>query len=192
MPGMSFMTDAVKTPKVPMPGMSFMNPQSGGTFYTTKHMSMEPAGGMSARDQSAITSDALPAQSTKFPWNLPQPWPISQADASWPGERAGIRQRSAFVAALFSWTYRAWLICATMILTLALFELQSALGQVQRSLSIWRIAVQWAELSWLAPVPLALILWLGWLLFAEAVRGNPAPIGVLPARHRALSHRDYY
>ena len=188
MPGMSIKTDAIKTFVVPMPGMSFMNPQSGGTFYTTKHMSMGPAGGMSARGQSVITSDALPALSTKFPGDPPQPWLISQAKApavfspvlaaaSWPGERAEIRQRSAFVAALFSWTYRVWLIGATMILTLALFELQSVLDQAQRSLSIWRTAMQWAELSWLAPVPLALILWLGWILFAEAVRDNPAPIG---------------
>src|SRR6266699_356548 len=45
MPGMSFMTDAVKTSVVLMPGMSFMTPQSRGPFYTTKHMSIGPAGG---------------------------------------------------------------------------------------------------------------------------------------------------
>lgn len=108
---------------------------------------------------------------------------------SLPGERAEVRQRSAFVAALCSWTYRVWLIGATMILTLALFELQTVLDHVHRSTSIWHTAVQWAELSWLAPVPLALILWLGWMLFAEAARGNPAPIEVpsLTARSGLLA-----
>src|SRR5258706_9542142 len=66
----------------------------------------------------------------------------------------------------------------TMILTLNVCELQSVLDHVHHSTSIWRTLVQWAELSWLAPVPLAIILWLGWFLFAEAVRSNPAPIRV--------------
>jgi len=43
MPGMSFMTDAVETPRIPMPGMSFMTPPSGGTVYATTQMPMEPA-----------------------------------------------------------------------------------------------------------------------------------------------------
>src|SRR5260221_8861382 len=150
MPGTPFLTDATRTSAVPMPGMSFMPSQSGGPVYAPKQLSMGPAAGMSAQGQIE----------------------------SLPGVRAEVKQRSAFVAALFSWTYRAWLIGATMILTLALFELQAILDHVHRSISIWHTLVQWAELSWLAPVPLALILWLGWFLFAEAVRGNPAPIGV--------------
>src|SRR6266699_6067348 len=44
MPGMSFMTDAVKAPIVPMPGMSLMTPPSGGNVYAPTHMSRGPAG----------------------------------------------------------------------------------------------------------------------------------------------------
>src|SRR5215469_3446680 len=142
-----YVTDAIKTAVVPMPGMSFLTAQTAENVYATTQLSMGPAGGQ----------------------------PVTAAS---PGGRAEVRQRSAFVAALCSWMYRAWLIGATTVLTLALFELQAVLDHVHRSLSIWRTLVQWAELSWLSPVPLALILWLGWLLFAECVRGNPAPIDV--------------
>jgi egghead protein (zeste-white 4 protein) len=195
-----YASDAVKTPVVPIPGMSFMASQAGGNVYATKQMSIGPAGGMSARDQRVISPYALPATATQFQWSPSQPWPGSQANApavfspvlaveSFPDERAEVRQRSAFLAALFSCTYRVWLISATIILTLALFELQSVLDHVHHSTSIWRTIVQWAELSWLAPVPVAIILWLGWFLFAEAVCGNPTPIRVptLASRKGLLS-----
>src|SRR5258708_14153021 len=183
MPGTPFLTDATRTSAVPMPGMSFMPSQSGGPVYAPKQLSMGPAAGMSAQGQSVIASDALPALAPQVHWDSSQAntsavYAPVLAVESLPGVRAEVKQRSAFVAALFSWTYRAWLIGATMILTLALFELQAVLAHVHRSTYIWRPVVQWAELSWLAPVPLALILWLGWFLFAEAVRGNPAPISV--------------
>jgi beta-1,4-mannosyltransferase len=183
MPGMPFLTDATRTSAVPMPGMPFPTLQSGGPVYAPKQLSMGPAAGMPVGGQPVIASDALPALAPQLHWNLAQAnasavYAPVLAIESLPGVRAEVRQRSAFVAALFSWTYRAWLIGATMILTLALFELQAILDHVHRSMSIWHTLVQWAELSWLAPVPLALILWLGWFLFAEAVRGNPAPIGV--------------
>jgi hypothetical protein len=183
MPGMPFLTDATRTSAVPMPGMPFPTLQSGGPVYAPKQLSMGPAAGMPVGGQPVIASDALPALAPQVHWNLAQAnasavyAPVLAVEST-PGVRAEVRQRSAFVAALFSWTYRAWLIGATMILTLALFELQAILDHVHRSMSIWHTLVQWAELSWLAPVPLALILWLGWFLFAEAVRGNPAPIGV--------------
>src|SRR6266446_7552821 len=163
MPGMSFMTDATGTSVVPMPGMSFITSQSGGPVYAPKQMSMGPAAGMPARGQSTIATDALPALAPQVHWDLSQAntsavyAPVLAVEST-PGVRAEVRQRSAFVAALFSWTYRAWLIGATMILTLALFELQTILDHVHRSMSIWHTLVQWAELSWLAPVPLALIL----------------------------------
>jgi egghead protein (zeste-white 4 protein) len=184
-----YASDAVKTPVVPIPGMSFMASQSGGNVYATKQMSIGPAGGMPAQDQPVISPYALLATPTQSQWSPSQPWPGSQAGTpavfspalaveSFPDERAEVRQRSAFLAVLFSCTYRVWLIGATIILTLALFELQSVLDHVHHSTSIWRIIVQWAELSWLAPVPLAIILWLGWFLFAEAVCSNPAPIRV--------------
>lgn len=184
-----YTSDAVKTPVVPMPGMSFMSSQFGGNVSATKQMLVGSPGGMRVWDQPIIPSYSLPAIATQSQWSPSQPWTGSQAHApaafspalaveSFAGEGAEVRQRSAFLAALFSWTYRVWLIVATMILTLALFELQSVLDHVHHSTSIWRTIVQWGELSWLAPVPLAIILWLGWFLFAEAVSGKPAPIDV--------------
>ena len=41
-----------------------------------------------------------------------------------------------------------------------------------------RTSLQWAELSWLAPVPLAVILWLGWFIFAEVARSGTTPVEV--------------
>ncbi len=35
---------AVETPRIPMPGMSFMTPPSGGNVYATTQMPMGPAG----------------------------------------------------------------------------------------------------------------------------------------------------
>jgi beta-1,4-mannosyltransferase len=80
--------------------------------------------------------------------------------------------------ALLPWFYRSFLICATGILTFLLLRLQGVLDNIPTQPSIWRTAVQWAELAWLAPVPLAIILWLGWFIFAEAVRPNPKPISL--------------
>jgi egghead protein (zeste-white 4 protein) len=86
--------------------------------------------------------------------------------------------RNGVFAALIPWIYRCYLICFTGILTLLLLRLQAVLDHVPARTSIWRTGVQWAELTWLAPVPLAIILWLGWFIFAEAVRPNPIPIRV--------------
>src|SRR5574340_1482012 len=79
---------------------------------------------------------------------------------------------------LLAWFYRCALIFATGILIFFLIQLQSVLDRVPAQASISRTGVQWAELVWLTPVPLALILWLGWFIFAEAVRPDPKPISV--------------
>ncbi|HKB47222.1 MAG TPA: glycosyltransferase family 2 protein, partial [Ktedonobacterales bacterium] len=71
------------------------------------------------------------------------------------------------------WTYRLWLIGATAALMLALLWLQQLLGAVPAHPTTLQRGIQWAELIWLAPVPLSLALWLGWLLFAEAARPSP-------------------
>lgn len=86
--------------------------------------------------------------------------------------------RKGVFVVLLPWFYRCFLICATGILTFLLLRLQSSLDRVPAHASIWRTGVQWAELAWLAPVPLAIILWLGWFIFAEAVRPNPTPISL--------------
>ncbi len=73
------------------------------------------------------------------------------------------------------WVYRAWLIAMTIALGAALFWLQSLLGAVPAHPTSWQHAVQWAELIWLTPVPLAVALWLGWFVFAEVPRRPPSP-----------------
>lgn len=74
--------------------------------------------------------------------------------------------------------YRGWLIGITILLTWLLLWLQASLDHVHIHTTPLRMAVQWTELTWLTPVPLALILWIGWFFFAEAARPNPAPISV--------------
>lgn len=74
--------------------------------------------------------------------------------------------------------YRAWLLLATIALVLALLWVQSLVGAVPLHPTLLQRGVQWAELIWLAPVPLALALWLGWFLYADAARPDPAPIAV--------------
>lgn len=93
-------------------------------------------------------------------------------------------QRNSFLAILSTWSYRLWLICATAVLMFLLFWLQAQLDRVHIHPSTVRTVVQWTELTWLTPIPLALILWLGWFFFAEAARPNPehisAPVIVPP------------
>jgi beta-1,4-mannosyltransferase len=75
-------------------------------------------------------------------------------------------------------TYRVWLIVFTIGLTLLLYRLQDLLGAVPVHPTSIQIAVQWAELIWLVPLPLSLALWLGWLIFAEVGRPGPTPTRV--------------
>jgi beta-1,4-mannosyltransferase len=74
--------------------------------------------------------------------------------------------------------YRLWLIVFTIGLTFLLYRLQNLLGAVPVHPTQIQIAVQWSELIWLVPVPLSLALWLGWLIFAEVGRPDPASTGV--------------
>jgi beta-1,4-mannosyltransferase len=39
----------------------------------------------------------------------------------------------------------------------------------------WQMGMRWLELLWLAPTPLAVALWAGWLVWAEAARRDPIP-----------------
>lgn len=71
------------------------------------------------------------------------------------------------------WVYRGWLIVMTALLAWALLWLQNRLGAVPEHPSTWQRGVQWAELIWLTPVPLAVALWLGWFIFAEVPRRDP-------------------
>jgi egghead protein (zeste-white 4 protein) len=82
-------------------------------------------------------------------------------------------QRDGVSAILITWFYRIWLICTTLLLMFLLFWLQAQLDRVHVHPSIWRTVVQWAELTWLTPIPLAFVLWIGWFFFAEAARPDP-------------------
>ena len=79
---------------------------------------------------------------------------------------------------LLPWFYRCWLLGTTVILSLLLLGIQAVPDRIPPHPSIWRTSVQWAELSWLAPVPLAVILWLGWFIFAEVARPSTTPVEV--------------
>jgi egghead protein (zeste-white 4 protein) len=82
------------------------------------------------------------------------------------------------------WGYRLWLAAATAALTGALLWLQHLLGAVPAHPTGWQVATQRAELIWLAPAPLAVALWLGWMLFAEAAQPDPPLTDVPLFTHR--------
>jgi egghead protein (zeste-white 4 protein) len=85
------------------------------------------------------------------------------------------------------WLYRIWLLCATALLTFLLLWLQALLDHAHLHTSPLRMIVQWAELIWLTPIPLAVILWIGWFLFAQAARPDPAWVSVpVVTRERGL------
>jgi|GEM_PF-803849 len=87
-------------------------------------------------------------------------------------------QRDGVSAILITWFYRIWLICATLLLMLLLFWLQAQLDRVHFHPTTLRTIVQWAELTWLTPIPLAIVLWIGWFFFAEAARPDPIHVSV--------------
>ncbi|HLZ61461.1 MAG TPA: glycosyltransferase family 2 protein [Ktedonosporobacter sp.] len=76
------------------------------------------------------------------------------------------------------WFYRGWLCVATVVLVMLLLMLQSALDAAPTDPSFWETSVQWAELFWLVPVPMAIALWVGWFLFTAAIERHPLPIAV--------------
>lgn len=100
-------------------------------------------------------------------------------------------QREGISVVFINWAYRIWLICATALLVCLLLWLQALLDHVHVHPSTLRTIVQWAELTWLTPIPLAIILWLGWFFFAEASRPDPlhvsAPI-LSSARRGVLAY----
>ncbi len=53
-------------------------------------------------------------------------------------------------------------------------EVTGAGGTVSYTGVWWQVGLRWLELLWLAPAPLAVALWAGWLTWAEAARRAPA------------------
>ncbi len=118
----------------------------------------------------------------RSPQDFPSPFGGRARGESAPAGQP-LAQRLAFVyerayPVVAPWVYRAWLIVMTALLAYALFWLQNRLGAVPEHPSVWQRGVQWAELIWLTPVPLAIALWLGWFIFAVVPRRDPA---LLPA-----------
>lgn len=153
-----------------MPAFQGM-PASNGIADTVGELGTYPSGATQGAGVAALRARYFPGA-----YASREPAGLHHLEAS-PTHITTINKHS-IAATLLAWFYRCWLICATAFLTFFLLWLQSALDRIPYKVSIWRTAVQWAELSWLAPVPLAIILWLGWFIFAEAVRPHPAPVGV--------------
>jgi egghead protein (zeste-white 4 protein) len=105
----------------------------------------------------------------------------------WRGVVASLAGQASTLAAdltwLRVWLYRGVLVAATVLCTAALLWLQNLVGAIPTHPTPLQQIVQWAELIWLAPVPLAIALWLGWFLFADLALPDPAPVappGSLP------------
>jgi beta-1,4-mannosyltransferase len=133
----------------------------------------------------AITRQAPLARFTRIPYLGTQPMPLipigilPEISTLPPTNYMKASQpKKGVLIVLLPWFYRCFLIGATGTLTLLLLRLQAVLDHVPTHTSIWQTDIQWAELMWLAPVPLAIILWLGWFIFAEAARPNPTPRSV--------------
>lgn len=153
-------------------------------------------------DQATVRMGTVPKKAhsgtaTRIPFLGTQPMPLipigilPEISIPPPTNYLTVSQpKKGILVALLPWLYRCFLIGATGILTLLLFRLQSVLDRVPTHPSIWRNGIQWAELLWLTPVPLAIILWLGWFIFAEAVRPNPTPRSVpyIPIKRGLLAH----
>ncbi len=89
--------------------------------------------------------------------------------------RSSVWQRLPWLAPTL---YRGWLLLATAMLTAALLYVQSLVGAAPPHPTLLQRGVQWAELIWLTPVPLAVALWLGWFFYADAARPDPTPVAV--------------
>lgn len=75
--------------------------------------------------------------------------------------------------------YRLILIACTVALLAALLHVQDVFGASPHGPPPpWREHIRWLEVLWLAPLPLALALWLGWLVWGESARRAPRPIAI--------------
>jgi len=79
-----------------------------------------------------------------------------------------------------SWFYRCNLVLGTILVIWILFIIQNSLFIDSDStvLSLWQQITCWAETIWIIPVPVALLFWVGWFVFAQPMRSEPVPIPV--------------
>ena len=103
----------------------------------------------------------------------------------------GLEHHTRWHALVKRGLYRGVLVIATAVLVYAIVWLQSKVGQSFATYNVAQRAIQWAELIWLAPVPLGVVLWIGWFVFAEPkqprmVSVPQVPIGAAPRARRPL------
>src|SRR5260221_2144477 len=103
----------------------------------------------------------------------------------------GLEHHTRWGALVKRGLYRGVLVIATAVLVYAIVWLQSKVGQSFATYNVAQRAIQWAELIWLAPVPLGVVLWIGWFVFAEPkqprmVSVPQVPIGAAPRARRPL------
>lgn len=127
-------------------------------------------------DQLMIAMPPVQARPVAPPMPVVPPVPVAQPMPALPDTPQA--QRYGAAAMLHMWFYRVWLICATFLLMFLLFWLQTQLDRIHVHPSTVRTVIQWAELTWLTPIPLALVLWFGWFFFAEAARPDPSHVNV--------------
>ncbi len=75
--------------------------------------------------------------------------------------------------------YRLALIAGTAALLAALAHVQDVFGGAPLGIPpTWREHIRWLEVLWLVPLPLALALWLGWLVWGELARRIPRGVTI--------------
>ena len=79
---------------------------------------------------------------------------------------------------LRSWGYRCQLLIETLVILWLLSITQSLLHGIPSHFSEWQDIIQWAEIAWFIPTPLAIVTWISWLFFTQAVYPDPVAIKV--------------
>src|SRR5712692_2875570 len=77
-----------------------------------------------------------------------------------------------------SWFYRCNLLLGTILVVWILFIIQNSLTIDSTAFSLWQQITCWIETIWVIPVPVALLFWVGWFVFAQPARPEPVPIPV--------------
>src|SRR5690242_1154101 len=77
-----------------------------------------------------------------------------------------------------SWFYRGNLVLGTILIIWILFIIQNSLDVDATDPLPWQQITRWIETVWIIPVPVALLFWTGWFLFAQPVRPEPEPVSV--------------